>query len=204
MERKGGCNVSKDEYLARLGALLAGHLPEQQVDGILRYYERYFQEVGPEGEADLIAELGPPEALAARILDRPVNGGFSPSDQAAQGQWREQAAPSYRSVLSFPVAAGIILLAVVLFLLAFGLAFGLGLGGLICIGTGIGLTFGGFFTMGAFAIFTSFGPRLLLGGGGLFTIGFGLLMFAGAAGAFRCCWRGAFALIRRLGGGDRK
>ena len=195
--------MSRDEYLARLGALLAGHLPEQQVDGILRYYERYFQEVGPEGEAKLLEELGSPEELAARILDRPVNGGFSPPRQADGTPRWEQAPPSCRSVLSFPVAAGIILLAVVLFLLAFGLAFGLGLGGLFCIGTGIGLTFGGFFTVGAFALFNALGPRLLLGGGGLFAIGFGLLMFAGAAGAFRCCWRGGFALIRRLEGGER-
>ena len=195
--------MSRDEYLARLGALLAGHLPEQQVDGILRYYERYFQEVGPEGEAKLLEELGSPEELAARILDRPVNGGFSPPRQADGTPRWEQAPPSCRSVLSFPVAAGIILLAVVLFLLAFGLAFGLGLGGLICIGTGIGLTFGGFFTVGAFALFNGLGPRLLLGGGGLFAIGFGLLMFAGAIGVFRACWQGGFALIRRLGGGDR-
>ena len=189
--------MKKEEYLAQLGALLAGHLPEKQVDGILDYYESYFREVGPEQEASLIEELGTPEELAARILDRPVYGAHPHPSDHADG-WAT-APPASRPAPPFFGALVLIFVAVLLLLIAIGLGIGLGFGGVICVGTGAGLTLGGIFAGGWF---TSLPLRLLAGGGGLFAIGFGLLLIAGGIGAFRGCWRSALRLFDRARGGD--
>ncbi len=59
--------MSKKEYLNRLEAALAT-LSYEERQAALRYYEEYLWDAGEENEAAAIAELGSPEALAAKIL----------------------------------------------------------------------------------------------------------------------------------------
>lgn len=66
--------MTRQEYLEALGAALSTLVPDRERSDILRYYKEYFEEAGPEREAELMEELGSPEDLARKIARE---GGFS-------------------------------------------------------------------------------------------------------------------------------
>ena len=49
--------MDKITYLAELAEGLARWVPERERQDILRYYAEYFEEAGPEREAEVVAEL---------------------------------------------------------------------------------------------------------------------------------------------------
>lgn len=59
--------MNRREYMAALGAALTGRVSARERADILRYYEEYFDDAGPEREAEVIRELGDPRLLAERI-----------------------------------------------------------------------------------------------------------------------------------------
>lgn len=61
------------EYLESLGRALSGCVPAKERMEILRYYREYFEDAGPDREAEVIRKLGSPEELAERIARE---GGF--------------------------------------------------------------------------------------------------------------------------------
>lgn len=71
--------MDKLTYLAELAEGLARWVPERERQDILRYYAEYFEEAGPEREAQVVAELGDPWALSCRLA---VEGGFVTQQQA--------------------------------------------------------------------------------------------------------------------------
>lgn len=60
--------MTRFEFMAALEQLLAP-LPDAERYDALRYYEEYFDAAGPEKEAEVLAELGSPEALAQKLLE---------------------------------------------------------------------------------------------------------------------------------------
>lgn len=58
--------MNREEFLARLKSLLTG-ISEEERNEALQYYIDYFEDAGPEKEAEVIRELGSPEKLAAMI-----------------------------------------------------------------------------------------------------------------------------------------
>ena len=74
--------MDKLTYLAELAEGLARWVPERERQDILRYYAEYFEEAGPEREAEVIRELGDPWALSSRLA---VEGGYVTQEQA--GGW---------------------------------------------------------------------------------------------------------------------
>ena len=66
--------MTSREYLQALGDALSTLVPDRERSEIIRYYEEYFEEAGPEREAELIGELGDPGELARKIARE---GGFS-------------------------------------------------------------------------------------------------------------------------------
>lgn len=75
--------MNKQTYLAKLAQLLA-HLPEQERQDALNYYEEYFDAAGPEAEDATAAELGDPADAARKILEG--EGLMLDSAQAAAGE----------------------------------------------------------------------------------------------------------------------
>ena len=75
--------MDKITYLAELAEGLARWVPERERQDILRYYAEYFEEAGPEREAEVVAELGDPWALSSRLA---VEGGYVSWEKAAS--WR--------------------------------------------------------------------------------------------------------------------
>ncbi len=59
--------MNRREFLMRLQQALSG-MPEEERRRAMEYYENYFDEAGPENEAEVLAELGAPEKAAADIL----------------------------------------------------------------------------------------------------------------------------------------
>ncbi len=59
--------MNRREYMNRLESCLTC-IEKSERDAALRYYEEYFDDAGPEREAEVIASLGTPEALAREII----------------------------------------------------------------------------------------------------------------------------------------
>lgn len=70
--------MDKLTYLAELAEGLARWVPERERQDILRYYAEYFEEAGPEREAEVIRELGDPWALSSRLA---IEGGYATQEQ---------------------------------------------------------------------------------------------------------------------------
>ena len=73
--------MNRNEYLNILSQRLSV-LPVDEYNNTMQYYTEYFEEAGPENEANVIAELGDVHQLAERILQE--NG------QSLQGQKSNQ------------------------------------------------------------------------------------------------------------------
>lgn len=65
--------MNRAEYMRELAYLLQD-LPDGEKEEALQYYEDYFDDAGPEKEAQVIGELGSPERLAAIIREGAGNG----------------------------------------------------------------------------------------------------------------------------------
>ena len=76
--------MNRSDFILRLEQALGG-MPEEEGRRAVEYYENYFDEAGPENEADVLRTLGAPEKVAADILRefRDVGG------PAAAGQNQE-------------------------------------------------------------------------------------------------------------------
>ena len=61
--------MDKNTYLKKLSRRLSRRMPEREREDTLRWYEEYFQEAGPEREAEVIEELGSPETVARRVAE---------------------------------------------------------------------------------------------------------------------------------------
>ena len=61
--------MDKNAYLKELSRHLSRGMPEREREDTLRWYEEYFQEAGPEREAEVIEELGSPETVARRVAE---------------------------------------------------------------------------------------------------------------------------------------
>lgn len=61
--------MTKVEYLAKLDKYLR-KLPKEDYQEAMDYFSEYFEEAGPENEAQVIAELGTPKEAARDIISR--------------------------------------------------------------------------------------------------------------------------------------
>ena len=86
--------TERESYLEALRKALKGRMHPDELERVIVYYEEYFDEGGPEGAAGIIAELGQPEELAARLLGRDAGrtagtsaGKVPPAPSRAGGGW---------------------------------------------------------------------------------------------------------------------
>ena len=59
--------MNREQFIERLAFLLSG-IPEEERDGVLDYYNDYFDEAGMDDEEDVARRLGTPETVASVIL----------------------------------------------------------------------------------------------------------------------------------------
>ena len=58
--------MNRKDFIQKLRRELA-KLPAEEREAAIEYYEEYFDEVGPEGEQELLQQLGSPKRVAAQI-----------------------------------------------------------------------------------------------------------------------------------------
>ena len=61
--------MTRTEYIAKLTKYLR-KLPQQDYEEAIEYFMEYFEEAGPENEAQVIAELGTPKEAAHEVISR--------------------------------------------------------------------------------------------------------------------------------------
>ena len=193
--------MTRGEYLVLLRGQLAGRLSGEDLEDILRYYEEYFEEAGPEQEGAVMAELGSPAYLAEKILAGSGQGDLIPAapggassqdaSRPTEGRYRygKEEQPAQGEKLP-QWAYVLILVAAALFVgpVLLGLVLGFGLGGALCILIGFDFNFG------ALGASLSLGGILYHLGGGLAAIAVGIFLLLGAI------WlvRGTVWLIRKF------
>lgn len=192
--------MTREEFLRRLNELLSDVTDEERAEAI-RFYEEYLDDAGPEQEAQVLAELGSPEKVAAIIRANVPGSRVQPELQTAQAQ-SGPAAPNAGAAAAIPLPPYarpgavppapprkgmsdrtilLIILAVVLFPLWIGLAgtvFGILMG---LVGAVLGLFFGGVGTVvGIVAVLAANTPAAFAAGWptGLFMVGLCLLALA--------------------------
>ena len=142
-------NMNKTQFLAELRHRLR-KLPQAEIDGAIAYYTEYFDEAGEENQDNILAELGSPAAVAAKII-----GEYGLNDAQAQEQAREE--PKKRPLwavitaicaapIALPLAIAVVAVVFALVMVLFSViisfwAAGLGLmaNGLVCLATALRL-----------------------------------------------------------------
>lgn len=199
--------MTREEFLRRLGELLSDVTEEERAEAI-RFYEEYLDDAGPEQEAQVLAELGSPEKVAA-IIRANVPGSRVQPEPAAPEQTAGGAGAGVPSASSGASGASIplppyarpgavppppprsrgmsdrtillVIVAVLLFPLWIGLAgtiFGVLMG---IVGAALGLFFGGVGTVvGIVAVLAANTPAAFAASWptGLFMVGLCLLALA--------------------------
>ena len=177
--------MTRTEYLAQLDNYLK-KLPAKDYQEAMDYFTEYFDEVGPEGEAAAIAELGSPKEAAHEIiinlLDKKIEEDSQEADSVKNSKQIVQIA--ILSILAAPLAIPLLILALTLiftfFLLVSVLAFVMAVFtfAMLLLGASLiwdSLTLGMATSIPAFAL--SLGMSLLaLGMAGLFYLSIGPIL----------------------------
>lgn len=162
--------MTRTEYIAKLTKYLR-KLPQKDYEEALEYFMEYFEEAGPENEAQVIAELGTPKEAAheviSRLLDEKIIEDKSSLRNKTTILWI-----AILAVLASPVALPILLFFLAMLLTLLLIIFAV-------IVTALALTFA-LLISGAYTFFTSFSLLNVSLASTLFGIGLGLLMFGGA------------------------
>ena len=120
--------MTRTEYLAQLDNYLK-KLPAKDYQEAMDYFTEYFDEVGPEGEAAAIAELGSPKEAAHEIIINLLDKKIEEDSQEARSvkNSKQIVQIAILSILAAPLAIPLLILALTLiftfFLLVSVLAF---------------------------------------------------------------------------------
>lgn len=162
--------MTKTEYIAKLTKYLR-KLPQKDYEEALEYFMEYFEEAGPENEAQVIAELGTPKEAAheviSRLLDEKIIEDKSSLRNKTTILWI-----AILAVLASPVALPILLFFLAMIVTLLMIIFAV-------IVTALALTFA-LLISGVYTFFTSFSLLSVSLASTLFGGGLGLLMFGGA------------------------
>ena len=162
--------MTRTEYIAKLTKYLR-KLPQKDYEEALEYFMEYFEEAGPENEAQVIAELGTPKEAAheviTRLLDEKIIEDKSSLRNKTTILWI-----AILAVLASPVALPILLFFLAMLMTLLMIIFAV-------IVTALALTFA-LLISGVYTFFTSFSLLSVSLASTLFGVGLGLLMFGGA------------------------
>lgn len=163
----------------------------------MAYYETYFEEAGPQREAELIRDLGDPQSLARHIAGESLTGEAARPDDGPRsgrlgGVWKALLAIC-AAPIAIPLVFALVVVAVALIAATAILVVAVGGSGVVCIGAGI---FAAVCGLGAFAA-RGIATTIFFVGGGFVAAGLGLLLLVGAVCLSALCMRGTAWLLRR-------
>ena len=162
--------MTRTEYIAKLTKYLR-KLPQKDYEEALEYFMEYFEEAGPENEAQVIAELGTPKEAAHEVISRLLEEKIVEDKSSLRNKtailWI-----AILAVLASPVALPILLFFLAMIMTLLMIIFAV-------IVTALALTFA-LLISGVYTFFTSFSLLSVSLASTLFGGGLGLLMFGGA------------------------
>lgn len=184
--------LSKEEYLAELSRYLR-KLPPDDYESAMDYFTEYFEEAGPENEAQAMRDLGTPKEAASEILQNLLHDDSSVHQKDTTRTLKIAAIAMLLSPLGW-----LGLLFGGIFLVAGGAAM------VAIIAAAIACDAALFYSGGAL-IFSAFGmidqslaAATLTCGGGILCLGVGLLIVACGLALCRVIAHGVVALFHRL------
>ncbi len=191
--------MTRDEYLQELRLRLSHRLTQPELENTMRYYEEYFQEAGPEGEARVIQELGSPERLVRQIMGEQVIEEVQ-RPEPVYARRRTGIGAVWTVILALcaapvaiPLTIALVAVAVALVVAVLALVAGVGAAGIICVGFGLMSAVLGFTAMLTHGLATT----MYFVGGGMVTAGVGILLVAGILFIAGGCFRGIIRLLGR-------
>ncbi|MEE0522884.1 MAG: DUF1700 domain-containing protein, partial [Lachnospira sp.] len=168
--KQGGFGMNKEEYLTRLQYCIS-QLPPVEAQNTMQYYREYFDDAGEENFASVMAELGTPEQLAAKICS---SYGINYQQPVNENNTSKAVIIAIIAVLTCPIwfTAGIVILSLVfsLFMVILSLIFSAGVVGICLIFAGLLVFAAGFPTL-----FTHVPTGTMLIGAGLVLCAVGIL-----------------------------
>lgn len=175
--------MNRNEFLRQLEQLLCD-IPENERREAMEYYRNYFEDAGPEKEAQIIEELGSPQEVAASIKRNLFGEGYSDYDFVKEEKHQDIYGNRQNKTTRNILIAVIIVLTFPLWVGIIGAAFGILIGGMAVVFALVvaviaivaALLIGGIvlFGIGMFHIFTGF-PAV-----GLVLAAVGMFMLAAA------------------------
>lgn len=182
--------MTRTDYLAELEKELR-QLPKKDFQEAMDYFTEYFDEAGPENEADLMAELGTPQEAAADIITNVLEKQGEPTTLLKRPRSTKEiviwvllilmASPILFLIAFAILAVALALLAAIIGLLGFIIGIIIALACFLATGyffAAIAIIIG-FVTLGeSLTLFTSYWSAMTMGFGGFFAaIGVGVLIF---------------------------
>lgn len=193
--------MTKVEYLAKLDKYLR-KLPKEDYQEAMDYFSEYFEEAGPENEAQVIAELGTPKEAARDIISRLLDEKIIDQEKTPKSRvsmvWL-----AILAILSAPVTLplALFLFLAVITILALGVA-------AIAVVLSLGVAF---LTSGIYMLFDSwsylnisFSATALSFGLGLLALGLSLLALLAAGAVCKVVGRSIVNLVRKTENKRRK
>ncbi|SDK23186.1 DUF1700 domain-containing protein [Streptococcus gallolyticus] len=193
--------MTKVDYLAKLDKYLR-KLPKEDYQEAMDYFSEYFEEAGPENEAQVIAELGTPKEAARDIISRLLDEKIIDQEKRPKGRvsvvWL-----AILAILATPVALplALVLFLAVITILALGVA-------AIAVVLSLGVAF---LTSGIYILFDSwsylnisFSATALSFGLGLLALGLSLLTLLAAGAVCKVVGRSIVNLARKTANKRRK
>lgn len=193
--------MTKVEYLAKLDKYLR-KLPKEDYQEAMDYFSEYFEEAGPENEAQVITELGTPKEAARDIISRLLDEKIIDQEKTP----KSRVSMVWLAILAVIITPVALPLALVLFLavitiLALGVA-------AIAVVLSLGVAF---LTSGIYMLFDSwsylnisFSATALSFGLGLLALGLSLLTLLAAGAVCKVVGRSIVNLARKTENKRRK
>ena len=193
--------MTKVDYLAKLDKYLR-KLPKEDYQEAMDYFSEYFEEAGPENEAQVIAELGTPKEAARDIISRLLDEKIIDQEKTP----KSRVSMVWLAILAVIITPVALPLALVLFLavitiLALGVA-------AIAVVLSLGVAF---LTSGIYMLFDSwsylnisFSATALSFGLGLLALGLSLLTLLAAEAVCKVVGRSIVNLARKTENKRRK
>jgi len=165
-------------------------LPVDEIENTIGFYEEYFNDAGPEREAEVIAELGSPAAVAAKVIGEYAVGN-SPSVKSAGSKLWVVILAVCASPVALPVAIAVLAVVFAMIVSLFAVCFSLGVSALAVAVSGVVMFFAGFWAL------------VIHPATGLFYIGSGLLAVSLGSmlgiGMVQLCRAGVAGIQKLLG-----
>ena len=166
--------MNRKSFIDNLKAELS-HMPQNEIDAAVEYYEEYFDEAGPENEQQVISELGSPKKVASQIKSdyavRLLDNSQVPTAKKGFSAMKWTLIGICSAPVSIPVIIVLITMVIAVFCVFVSLTVSLMLALISAAAASLG-----FLVLGVMAIPVALSSTCLLIGGGLMGLGISAIL----------------------------